>query len=253
MSEPNEEAAAAAHCRAAYDRWAQTYDVVDNPLVAAAGVALEAHAARFAGARVLELGCGTGRNAAACLAAGAAAYVGVDASPGMLATARARFADEPRVTWLAADLLAGAAAACADGGRFDVVLICLVLEHVADVAPAIAAAAAALAADGRLIVLELHPALHERGVGAHFRDGDVEVRLPSLRHDAAELTAAATRAGLVPAAIVDHAPTPAGLARSSKLARHAGVPVLLEFVATRALSAAYRPRTASPSAPPQRR
>jgi malonyl-CoA O-methyltransferase len=208
--------------RTAYDSWAGSYDCIDNPMIAQAGVALAAHAARFPGARVLELGCGTGRNAAHALDAGAAHYTGVDGSPGMLAVARERY---PQATWIEGDLIAGAARA---GGGFDVALLCLVLEHVADVAPVLGAAARALRPGGALLIFELHPALHERGVGANFRVGDDEVRLPSFRHDAAELGAALAAAGFTAVTAVDHLPSPAALERSEKLARYVGQPVLLE-------------------------
>lgn len=213
-------------CLAAYDAWASTYDDIDNPLIAQAAVALDARADWLAGARVLELGCGTGRNACACLAHGARQYTGVDGSPGMLAEARRRVAD-PRATWIEGDL-AGAAA----GSSFDVVVICLVLEHVLDVAPSIAAAARALVAGGRLLVLELHPALHAKGVGANFRAGDREVRLPSFRHDASELEAACARVGLRVAHRVDHRPSAEALRRSPKLGRYASDLVLLEIAAS---------------------
>ena len=114
--------------RAAYDAWAQTYDAIDNPMIAQAAAVLDARAAWFTGARVLELGCGTGRNAAACLSHGARGYTGVDASPGMLAIARSRYTD-PRTRWIEADMCSGARTAARDAG-FDLVLICLVLEHV---------------------------------------------------------------------------------------------------------------------------
>jgi hypothetical protein len=97
----------------------------------------------------------------------------------------------------------------------------------------IAAAASALAPGGRLAVIELHPDLHARGVGANFRIDGREVRLPSFRHDAAELASAVARAGLHLAAAADRAPTANALARSPKLARYAGQPVLLEVTAER--------------------
>ena len=208
--------------RVAYDAWAASYDTIDNPLIAQASEALIAHSGWFNGGRVLELGCGTGRNAAYSLAAGASAYVGVDASPGMLAVARERV---PGARWIEADLVDGARRA---GGGFDVVLVCLVLEHVADVRPVLEASASALRPGGAILILELHPALHERGVGANFRVGDAEVRLPSFRHDGHELSSALLAAGFTDVTIVDHAPTPEALARSPKLARYAGAPVLLE-------------------------
>jgi 2-polyprenyl-3-methyl-5-hydroxy-6-metoxy-1,4-benzoquinol methylase len=227
------DADAAALCLAGYEAWAPTYDDMDNPLVAVAATVLDGHAAWLAGARVLELGCGTGRNAAACLAAGAARYVGLDASDNMLARARQRCAGAARASFHAADLAAAATRAELERGpRYDVVLICLVLEHVADVASILATAATALAPGGRLIILELHPALHAQGIGANFRLGDREVRLPSHAHDAAELSQALLAAQLRVMAAIDHAPSPAALARSVKLARYRDRPVLLEIVAT---------------------
>src|SRR5262249_55540299 len=114
----------------------------------------------------------------------------------------------------------------AAGAGFDVALICLVLEHLEAVGPALEAAAAALAPAGRLLILELHPALHERRVGANFEVAGAEGRPPSVRHDAAELVAAAIGLHLIHA--LDHAPAERALARSGKLARYRGQPVLLE-------------------------
>jgi SAM-dependent methyltransferase len=221
-------------CRAAYDAWASTYDVIDNPVIAQAAVVLSRRASWFAGARVLELGCGTGRNAAWALGAGARSFVGVDASPAMLALARKRL-DDPRVSWIEADLLGGGALVASGGARFDVALICLVLEHFRDAGPVVSAAAAALAPGGHLVVLEMHPHLHELGVGANFRLGEREVRLDSFKHTAEELLLAAGAAGLRNGSAADHVPSPEALERSGKLARYAGVPVVLEVVAERAL------------------
>jgi malonyl-CoA O-methyltransferase len=225
-----------ADVRTAYDAWAETYDAIDNPLIAQAAAVLDARAAWLGDARVLELGCGTGRNAAACFGHGARGYTGVDASPGMLAIARSRFTDpqirSPSPRWIEAELCDGARAAARDTG-FDLVLICLVLEHVRDIAPVIGAAADALAPGGHLLVLELHPALHGRGIGANFQAGGREVRLTSICHDAAELVTACAQAGLSGAIAVDHCPAPAALARSAKLARYTDQPVLIEVTASR--------------------
>jgi len=218
-------------CLVAYNAWASTYDAIDNPVIAQASVVLSRRANWFAGARVLELGCGTGRNAAWALGAGVRSYIGVDASPGMLAVARKRLED-PRVSWLEADLLRGGELATS-GGAFEVALVCLVLEHFRDVGPIVSAAASALAPAGRLVVLEMHPRLHEMGVGANFRLGDREVRLDSFKHTAEEFLLAAQAAGLRNGSATDHVPSPEALDRSAKLARYAGIPVVLEVVAER--------------------
>jgi SAM-dependent methyltransferase len=211
--------------RAGYDAWAPDYDALDNPLIAQATAVLEDHAALFETARVLELGCGTGRNLAFALLSGAREVVGVDGSPGMLAVAkkrlpRARFVEGPLTTPV--------------GDGFDVALICLVLEHVEDVRPVIRAAADALAPGGHLLMMELHAALRAKQVGANFRVGDVEYRLPSFLHEGVELADACRAAGLREVEVRDHRPDPRALSRSPKLAaRYAGQLILVEVVATK--------------------
>ena len=92
---------------AGYAAWASGYDAQDNPMIAAVERYLDRHALPFRGARVLDIGCGTGRTMARALAEGAASVTGLDASPEMLARARNRLAEPAargRVTLLQADL-----------------------------------------------------------------------------------------------------------------------------------------------------
>lgn len=212
----------------AYDLWAPTYDLIDNPLVAQSEVALEELAALVRGASVLELGCGTGRLASRMLAAGASGYTGVDASPGMLQ--RAAKLGLLGATWLCGEL----ASPPVPEAAFDVVLFCLVLEHVRDLVPALAAARRALAPGGQVVALELHPELAARGIGAHFEHQGQTVRIASFAHDAAELRAACAAAALVPTRLCEWFPDQRSLARSSKLRRYLGSPVLLELRASAA-------------------
>ncbi|MBL8622195.1 MAG: class I SAM-dependent methyltransferase [Myxococcales bacterium] len=213
---------------AAYDRWATHYDHDDNPLVAATGWVLAHAPLPVAGARVVELGCGTGRHAAPVLAAGAVAYLGVDGSAGMLAQAQARVAD-PRAAWLTADL---AALPPCPGPRFDRALIALVLEHVAAPAPLFAALAGWLAPGATLRILELHPERISAGTAAHFVDGGVEHRFASFAHDPAALIADLAAAGFAATAQAWCAEG-ALLAAVPRLAKHAGRPVVLDITATR--------------------
>jgi ubiquinone/menaquinone biosynthesis C-methylase UbiE len=222
----------ASACSAGYDLWSATYESMDNPLVALSAAVMDTRRDWMAGADVLELGCGTGRNARTCLAAGARSYLGADASVGMIEEARRRVAD-PRASFVVADVREGPAAADLGSRTFDLVLVCLVLEHFPRVEGILATAAAVLTRGGRAWLHELHPALHDKGIRAHFRHGDGEVKLPSFRHDAAELTAALEGAGLHPFLCAEHTPSAAALARSRKLARYLGQPMLLELAATR--------------------
>src|SRR4051812_27626257 len=73
-----------------YALWAASYDTFDNPVVAMAAHALDRTPPSVAGKRVLELGCGTGRNLNELIARGAREYVGLDSSEAMLKHARER-------------------------------------------------------------------------------------------------------------------------------------------------------------------
>jgi len=102
------------------------------------------------GDRVLDLGCGMGANTFAVVRAGASEVIGVDldvekvrcaaAAAGEAGEGRARFAAQ-----------SGAALAF-DAGRFDVVLLLDVIEHLPDPAAVLAECARVLRTGGRLLV-----------------------------------------------------------------------------------------------------
>jgi ubiquinone/menaquinone biosynthesis C-methylase UbiE len=119
-----------------------------------------------AGARVLDVGCGTG----ALLDAVRPAYgVGVDLSPAMVALARGRF---PRLQFRVGD-----AEALEPGEAFDWVMMVDLLEHLADPRAALASARRACHPESRLIVIAANPAwqavlhLAER-LGLKMPEGD---------------------------------------------------------------------------------
>lgn len=107
--------------------------------------------------RALDIGTGTGR-LLEFLAPRLQAGVGIDASPTMLALARVRLAkpDLSHLTVRQADMYA----LPFRDGSFDIVLLHMVLHYAEDCAAAIAEARRVLAADGRLLVVDL--AAHDR-------------------------------------------------------------------------------------------
>lgn len=214
---------------AAYDLWATAYDAFDNPLVAMTERALDHLPLRVSGRRVVELGCGTGRNARRVLAAGASAYLGVDGSAGMLERARAHHAD-PRATFVQADLSSPLPLHenCADD-----VLITLVLEHVPDLVPLFRQVRRLLAPGGTLRIIEIHNTLVEGGVQAHFWHDGTEYRLASFPHDAHEYVRAFLAAGLEPSSVTEWFATHEAELRIPKLAKHRGRPILLDVMARR--------------------
>jgi len=207
-----------------YDVWAATYDAVDNPLVAMTTFAIDE--ARWSGARVLELGCGTARNAQPILDAGAREYVGVDASKGMLEKAQCR--GDARVRLVVGDVTAAPAEA------FDVVMFCLVLEHFERLDGALGAAAGALRPGGELRIFELHPAWWHDGGRAHYVVDGQERAVASWAHDEAELARVLPTVGLELVSARSWYAHEAACARSGKLRKRIGRPVMLEVVARQA-------------------
>lgn len=174
--------------RTGYDLWAETYDVTPNPVVALdARVTVGAVAAQ-AGERVLDAGCGTGRNLPGLLAA-EAVVTGIDFSPGMLRVARRNHPDVPLAL---ADLQAGWPFR---GGAFDVVLCALVGEHLDRLDVVTTEMRRVLVPDGRAIFSVYHPAMASAGKEANFERSGTEYRLGAVRHTLADYVVAFERAG----------------------------------------------------------
>jgi S-adenosylmethionine-diacylgycerolhomoserine-N-methlytransferase len=124
------------------------------------------------GERVLEVGCGTGRNLiVAARRFPLARFAGFDISAEMLATARrnvARAGLADRITLHQADATNFDAAALSDGALFDRVFLSYTLSMIPDWQGALAQAARALAPGGRLDLVDFG---QQEGLPAAFRTG----------------------------------------------------------------------------------
>ncbi len=180
------------HVGDAYDRWAVSYDRQENRTRDLDGVILRAHGPDVRARRVLELGCGTGKNTAH-LAERAEHVTALDLSEGMLAVARARIT-APHVHFVRHDLRVRWPVADA---AMDVVIGNLVLEHLEDLTPIFTEAARVLRADGTLYLSELHPMRQWLGAQAHFTDAGsgAVVHVPAFRHTVAEYVNGGLAAG----------------------------------------------------------
>jgi SAM-dependent methyltransferase len=120
---------------------------------------------RVRGRRVLDFGCGAGRQAVALTRAGAAFVLGVESNPRTLRGARALAAAEG----IGPGRLAFAPAVPEElRGGFDVVLSKDSMEHFADPGAVLAVMRAALAPGGRLLVTFGPPWLAPSGSHMHF-------------------------------------------------------------------------------------
>lgn len=120
---------------------------------------------RVRGRRVLDFGCGAGRQAVALAGAGAGFVLGVESNPRTLRSAR----DFAAAEGIGADRLAFAPRLPREmRGTFDVVLSKDSMEHFADPAGVLAEMRAALAPGGRLLVTFGPPWLAPSGSHMHF-------------------------------------------------------------------------------------
>lgn len=210
-----------------YERWAASYDQLDNPLVAATAWILDHAPLAIADRELVELGCGTGRHALYALAHDVRGYTGVDGSPAMLAVARARTSD-PRVTWLEADLRVP----WTPPRTFDAALVVLVLEHLTELDTLAATLASCVRSGGTVRIVDLHPDRITAGAVAHFHDGDTLVKFASVAHPVTSICTALERAGFTASARTWLACDDL-LAAVPRIAKHRDQPIVVDVTATR--------------------
>ena len=176
----------------AYDRWSRRYDDDDNATRDLDARVVRQSPLHLAGARVLELGCGTGKNSQ-WLAAQARELVALDFSPGMLDVARRRVR-AAHVRFVEHDITRPWPV---DSASCDVVIGNLVLEHVRDLGPIYTEAARALRPGGELYFCELHPYRQLRGSQAHFEDAETNQIVPvtAFQHTVGEYVNGGLAAG----------------------------------------------------------
>jgi ubiquinone/menaquinone biosynthesis C-methylase UbiE len=168
---------------AAYNDWAETYDIVQNHTRDLAAKVLRQVNLNLDSRKVVEVGCGTGRNTT-WLAERAAEIVGLDFSEEMLAQARSRIKDprvrfiqhDARLTWPLADASA------------DVVIAMLILEHVENLAPVFTEAGRVLNTGGQFFLCELHPMRQLTGGQAQFSNTKTGERqlISAFLHDVSD-------------------------------------------------------------------
>jgi ubiquinone/menaquinone biosynthesis C-methylase UbiE len=168
--------------RAAYDAWAETYDV-DRNLTPFTTAIIRNQPLRLSGACVVEIGCGTGANST-WLAEAAERVIAFDFSERMLEQARRRVASD-RVRFFRHDV---SQPWPIPDQSADVVLDSLVLEHIADLRAVFRETHRVLKPGGSAFVFELHPFNQMAGGQAHFVDRSTgnEVWVPAVRHDVSD-------------------------------------------------------------------
>ncbi len=149
--------------RTAYNTWSDKYDTNANRTRDMEAQVLREVLNDVKFSRVLEIGCGTGKNTE-WLVQRAEYIAAVDLSEGMLAKAREKI-DSHKVHFVQADILQ---AWTFREGSYDLVTFSLVLEHVEHLLPMLKEAAASLPPGGHVYIGELHPFKQYAGTKARF-------------------------------------------------------------------------------------
>jgi malonyl-CoA O-methyltransferase len=162
------------NARDGYARWADTYAAAPhNPLMAAEQAVTVPLLAGAAGRRVLDVGCGTGRNAGLLIAAGARRVVGIDLSPAML----------ERHPHTNGRICGDAGALPFRSGSFDMVCSSLMVGDLPDIAAWAREASRVLSPGGDLVYSDFHPSWKENRWRRTFRTSNGRLcELPFFPH-----------------------------------------------------------------------
>lgn len=175
----------------AYDAWSARYDEDRNRTRDLEAGVLRSTLGSIPIKRVLEIGCGTGKNTE-WLAARAEHVTAVDLSEGMLARARAKVASA-HVRFVKGDVLQ---AWTFSSGVYDLVTFSLMLEHIEHLAPVLRRASANLVSGGHVYIGELHPFKQYGGTKARFATERGMQVVACFDHHLSDFIGAAAESGL---------------------------------------------------------
>lgn len=176
----------------AYDSWAEQYDTNANKTRDLDQVATKKILSKYAFEKVLELGCGTGKNTVWLLEQGAK-VTAVDFSEGMLAKAREKI-QSSKVQFLQADITQDWPS---EIPLVDLATCSLILEHISNLDFVFQQAYAKLQSGGHFFICELHPFKQYIGSKARYETEEGVHELEVFVHHISAFLQAAQNQGFV--------------------------------------------------------
>lgn len=146
-----------------YNQWASSYDSVENKTRDLDKTATCQLLADIPFSKVLELGCGTGKNTE-WLAKKAEQVIAVDFSEEMISRAKGKIKSS-NVEFMQADVTLPLPF---EDASFDLVVCNLVLEHIQNLQPVFSEVSRILVNGGKFFISELHPVKQYLGSKARF-------------------------------------------------------------------------------------
>jgi ubiquinone/menaquinone biosynthesis C-methylase UbiE len=174
----------------AYRVWSEQYDSNENKTRDLESISLRETLGLIEFAKVLEIGCGTGKNTV-WLAQQAKEILAVDLTPEMLEVAKSKV-NAPHVNFHIADINQNWDFANAP---YDLAVFSLVLEHIENLDLVFEKLAQVIKKDGFVYIGELHPFKQYAGSKARFNTSDGEQVVTCFNHHVSDFTEAAQKHG----------------------------------------------------------
>jgi ubiquinone/menaquinone biosynthesis C-methylase UbiE len=175
----------------AYNAWSGTYDTDENLTRDLDRTVTRDTLANQRFDSILEIGCGTGKNTVFLAQIGTSVHA-LDFSPGMIEKAKGKVRAQ-NVRFSMADLTKQWPC---EEAAYDLIVCCLVLEHIRDLSHIFAEAARTLQPNGQFFINELHPFKQYEGRKARFHRENETIEVDAFVHHISDFVRAAESNGL---------------------------------------------------------